>query len=121
APVSAPVTVPENAPGSVPGSVRLDVDGKTGGGGVTLDRPGRRNAVDLETADAFRRIWRELRFDDSVRAVVLTGAGGRAFSTGIDRDAVVPQPGSPFMQDDPLLTVGPKANDLWKPVVAAVE
>jgi enoyl-CoA hydratase/carnithine racemase len=119
--VSAPVTGPENAPGSVPGSVRLDVDEKTGVAVVTLDRPERLNAVDLETADAFRRIWRELRFDDSVRAVVLTGAGGRAFSTGIDRDAVVPQPGSPFMQDDPLLTVGPKANDLWKPVVAAVE
>lgn len=66
-------------------------------------------------------MWRELRFDDSVRAVVLTGAGRRAFCTGIDRDAVVPQPGSPYMQDDPLLTVGPKANDLWKPVVAAVE
>lgn len=33
----------------------------------------------------------------------------------------MPQPASPFMQDDPLLTVGPKANDLWKPVIAAVE
>jgi enoyl-CoA hydratase/carnithine racemase len=61
-----------------------------------------------------------LRFDDSVRAVVLTGAGERAFSTGLDRDAVVPQPGSPYMADDPLLRVGPKSNDLWKPVIAAV-
>ncbi|MFD9390327.1 enoyl-CoA hydratase/isomerase family protein [Streptomyces sp. NPDC060000] len=102
-------------------SVRLGIDKDTGVAVVTLDRPARLNAIDLETVRELKRIWRELRFDESVRAVVLTGAGQRAFSTGLDRDAVVPQPGSPYMQDDPLLTVGPKANDLWKPVVAAVE
>ena len=102
-------------------SVRLDTDKDTGVAVVTLDRPARLNAIDLTMAGELREIWRALRFDDTVRAIVLTGAGGRAFSTGLDRDAVVPQPGSPYMQDDPLLTVGPKANDLWKPVVAAVE
>ncbi|MER6783746.1 enoyl-CoA hydratase/isomerase family protein [Streptomyces sp. NPDC000658] len=102
-------------------SVRLDVDEDTGVAVVALDRPHRLNAIDLDTAGELRDLWRGLRFDDRVRAVVLTGAGGRAFSTGIDRDAVVPQPDSPYMQDDPLLTVGPKANDLWKPVIAAVE
>ncbi|MFG2574573.1 enoyl-CoA hydratase/isomerase family protein [Streptomyces sp. NPDC048481] len=102
-------------------NVRLDVDEDTGVAVVTLDRPHRLNAVDLGTAAELRDVWLGLRFDDRVRAVVLTGAGERAFSTGIDRDAVVPQPASPFMQDDPLLTVGPKANDLWKPVIAAVE
>ncbi|WP_406008343.1 enoyl-CoA hydratase/isomerase family protein [Streptomyces sp. NBC_00637] len=102
-------------------SVRLDADKDTGVAVVTLDRPARLNALDLDAVRELKDIWRELRFDDSVRAVVLTGAGQRAFCTGLDRDAVVPQPGSPYMQDDPLLTVGPKANDLWKPVVAAVE
>ncbi|OQR58917.1 enoyl-CoA hydratase [Streptomyces maremycinicus] len=102
-------------------SVRLDTDENTGVAVVTLDRPARLNALDLETVRELRDIWRGLRYDDSVRAVVLTGAGGRAFCTGLDRDAVVPQPASPYMQDDPLLAVGPKANDLWKPVVAAVE
>lgn len=102
-------------------SVRLHTDDDTGVAVVTLDRPERLNAIDLDTAQRLRDTWRQLRFDDRVRAVVLTGSGTRAFSTGIDRDAVVPQPGSPYMQDDPLLTIGPKANDLWKPVVAAVE
>ncbi|MFD7661879.1 enoyl-CoA hydratase/isomerase family protein [Streptomyces sp. NPDC059788] len=88
---------------------------------VTLDRPERLNAVDLETADALAAVWRRFRSDDDVRAVVLTGAGRRAFCTGIDRSADVPQPSSPFSVDDPLLGIGPKANDLWKPVVAAVE
>ncbi|MEU7425832.1 enoyl-CoA hydratase/isomerase family protein [Streptomyces sp. NPDC048362] len=87
---------------------------------VTLNRPARLNAIDAEMARELVAVWRGLRFDDSVRAVVLTGAGERAFCTGVDRDTVVPQPSSPYMQDDPLLAVGPKANDLWKPVVAAV-
>ncbi|MEU2439450.1 enoyl-CoA hydratase/isomerase family protein [Streptomyces rubradiris] len=100
--------------------VRLDVDEDTRVAVVTLDRPDRLNAIDLGMADGLRDCWRTLRFAERVRAVVLTGAGERAFCTGIDRDAVVPQPPSPYMRDDPLLDVGPKANGLWKPVVAAV-
>ncbi|MFD5397585.1 enoyl-CoA hydratase/isomerase family protein [Streptomyces sp. NPDC127097] len=88
---------------------------------ITLDRPARHNAIDLATATELTAIWRELRFDDTVRAAVLTGAGGRAFCTGIDRSVDVPQPSSPYSVDDPLLHIGPKANDLWKPVIAAVE
>ncbi|MET7567128.1 enoyl-CoA hydratase/isomerase family protein [Streptomyces sp. NPDC005492] len=101
-------------------TLRVAADKDTGVAVVTLDRPHKLNAIDLDTAAELGAVWRELRFDDTVRAVVLTGAGERAFCTGLDRDAVVPQPNSPYMQDDPLLRIGPKANDLWKPVVAAV-
>ncbi|WP_432153446.1 enoyl-CoA hydratase/isomerase family protein [Streptomyces tricolor] len=102
-------------------AVRLAVDEDRGVAVVTLDRPERLNAIDLEMARELSATWQALRFDDRVRAVVLNGSGERAFCTGIDRDAVVPQPSSPYMQDDPLLDVGPKASGLWKPVVAAVE
>ncbi|MFH8771900.1 MULTISPECIES: enoyl-CoA hydratase/isomerase family protein [unclassified Streptomyces] len=101
-------------------TLRFSADKDTGVAVVTLNRPERLNAVDAGMVEELSSLWRELRFDDSVRAVVLTGAGERAFCTGIDRDFVVPQPSSPYMQDDPLLRIGPKANDLWKPVVAAV-
>ena len=101
-------------------TVDLTADKDTGVATVTLDRPERLNAIDLTMRDELCEIWRELRFDDTVRAVVLTGAGERAVSTGLDRDSVVPQPNSPYMADDPLLRVGPKSNDLWKPVIAAV-
>lgn len=101
-------------------TLQVSADKDTGVAVVTLDRPRKLNAIDLATAAELAAAWRELRFDDSVRAVVLTGAGERAFCTGLDRDAVVPQPNSPYMQDDPLLTIGPKANDLWKPVISAV-
>ncbi|MET8980608.1 enoyl-CoA hydratase/isomerase family protein [Streptomyces sp. NPDC004539] len=100
---------------------RLDTDKETGVAVVTLDRPEKLNAIDVPTARQLAEIWRQLRFDDTVRVIVLTAAGTRAFSTGLDRDTVVPQPNSPYMQDDPLLHIGPKSNDLWKPVIAAVE
>ncbi|MFI8323433.1 enoyl-CoA hydratase/isomerase family protein [Streptomyces sp. NPDC085529] len=104
-------------------TITLERDTSTGVAVVTLDRPERLNALTLAMADGLAAVWRRLRYDDDIRAVVLTGAGGRAFCTGIDRDdaARVPQPSSPYTLDDPLLAIGPKANDLWKPVIAAVE
>ncbi|WP_351226929.1 enoyl-CoA hydratase/isomerase family protein [Streptomyces sp. NPDC002133] len=100
--------------------IRVETDKDTGVAVVTLDRPDKHNAIDLAMAHELGRIWRGFRYDDSVRAAVVTGAGARAFCTGIDRGAEVPQPSSPYSIDDPLLTIGPKANDLWKPVIAAV-
>ncbi|MEU5685438.1 enoyl-CoA hydratase [Streptomyces venezuelae] len=102
------------------GALRTDVDKDTGVAVLTLDRPERHNAIDVRTADELAATWRRFRFDDTVRAVVVTGAGEKAFCTGIDRATDVPQPASPYTIDDPLLTIGPKANDLWKPVIAAV-
>ncbi|MFD6491345.1 enoyl-CoA hydratase/isomerase family protein [Streptomyces sp. NPDC060188] len=102
------------------GGLRTVVDKDSGVAVLTLDRPHRLNAIDLGTAAELAAAWRALRYDDTVRAVVVTGSGTRAFCTGIDRDAEVPQPSSPYMVDDPLATIGPKANDLWKPVIAAV-
>ncbi|MGW2204349.1 enoyl-CoA hydratase/isomerase family protein [Streptomyces sp. NPDC001774] len=96
-------------------------DKETGVAVVTLDRAEKHNAITLDMARRLADTWREFRYEDEVRAVVVTGAGTRAFCTGIDRSAEVPQPSSPYTIDDPLVAVGPKANDLWKPVVAAVE
>lgn len=51
---------------------------------VTIDRPDVLNAIDLATEAELQRIWSELERDDSVRLVVLTGAGDRAFCVGAD-------------------------------------
>ncbi|MFE1228427.1 enoyl-CoA hydratase/isomerase family protein [Streptomyces sp. NPDC058745] len=102
-------------------SITVARDKETGVAVVTLDRPEKHNALTLDMARDLAAVWREFRYDDEVRAAVVTGAGERAFCTGIDRAAEVPQPSSPYTIDDPLIAVGPKANDLWKPVVAAVE
>ena len=50
---------------------------------VTLNRPERLNALDLEHVLALRDELRALADDDGVRAVVLTGAG-RGFCAGGD-------------------------------------
>lgn len=51
---------------------------------VTLRRPAARNAVNAALAQALERIVQATETDDSVRAVVLTGAGGQAFCAGAD-------------------------------------
>ncbi|OKK16828.1 enoyl-CoA hydratase [Streptomyces sp. CB00455] len=101
-------------------TLRVERDGDSGVAVVTLDREHRHNAIDLATAGELTAVWREFRTAPDVRAVVLTGSGTAAFCTGIDRGVQVPQPPSPYSVDDPLAAIGPKAGDLWKPVVAAV-
>jgi crotonobetainyl-CoA hydratase len=51
---------------------------------VTVDRPETMNAIDAATEAELEEIWRRIEGDRSVRAVVLTGAGERAFSAGAD-------------------------------------
>ena len=51
---------------------------------VTLDREDALNALDVGTLTELRDRLRELADDDEVRAVVLTGAGERAFAAGAD-------------------------------------
>jgi enoyl-CoA hydratase/carnithine racemase len=97
---------------------------------VTLNRPDVLNAFNSTMLREVRDVWLRLRENEDVNAIVLTGAGEKAFCTGIDRDEAlgdaasevpVGSPaGNPFMFDDPGAWLGPKANDLWKPVIAAV-
>lgn len=63
-------------------TVRFTVEGEIAR--VTLDRPDRMNAVDRATEAELIRIWEAIERDRSIRAVVLTGAGDRAFCTGAD-------------------------------------
>jgi enoyl-CoA hydratase len=51
---------------------------------VTVDRQDALNALDVETLTALRDRLRELADDDETRAVVLTGAGEKAFVAGAD-------------------------------------
>ena len=95
-------------------------------GHVTLNRTERMNAFDKVMCDELSSLWRSLRTDDSVKCVVLDAAGGRAFCTGIDRDFVPAEGGadydfSPYTYEDPGKLLGPKSNELWKPVIAAVD
>lgn len=101
---------------------------------VTLNRPERLNAFNAQMQRELHSLWKLLRRHDPVKAVVLTAAGDKAFCTGIDRheqmgdeasdaadvDIVGDGGVTPFMFNDPGDLLGPKAADLWKPVIAAV-
>jgi enoyl-CoA hydratase len=93
---------------------------------LTLNRPERRNALNGELIAALGTTFAELAADDDVRAIVLTGAGDRAFSAGMDlkefaeRSSDEPEP-EPSPDDEAV----PARHQLvaWdypKPIVAAL-
>jgi enoyl-CoA hydratase/carnithine racemase len=51
---------------------------------VTIDNPARRNAMSREMFAELVDVWSQLESDRTCRAVVLTGAGDKAFSAGAD-------------------------------------
>ena len=51
---------------------------------VTLNAPERRNAIDQEMVDGLHAVLDALWHDESVAALVLTGAGDKAFAAGAD-------------------------------------
>jgi enoyl-CoA hydratase/carnithine racemase len=97
---------------------------------ITLNRPEALNAFDTVMQQELRGLWADLRVNDGVRCIVVTGSGDRAFSTGLDRGEIedidqlppgkLPGYNTPWDFDDPGKSVCPKSNDLWKPVIAAV-
>lgn len=65
--------------------VRLAV--RDGVAWVVIDRPHVLNAVDGPTTARLNGIWAQIEADRSLRAVVITGAGERAFCVGADMSA----------------------------------
>ena len=51
---------------------------------ITINRPEKRNALNIQTRAEGAAVLDELRSDDAVRVVVLTGAGDKAFIAGAD-------------------------------------
>jgi enoyl-CoA hydratase len=51
---------------------------------ITINRPEKRNALNIQTREEGARLLEELRDDDSVGVVVFTGAGDKAFIAGAD-------------------------------------
>lgn len=87
---------------------------------VTINRPERRNALDPETFLGLGRAFVEAEHDDSVRVVILTGAGEHAFCSGMDLKAFVAE-----KRDGARVASGPGTEVFVervypKPIVAAV-
>jgi enoyl-CoA hydratase len=84
---------------------------------VTLNRPERRNALDGETMAGVGRAFTDAEHDDSIAALVLTGAGDKAFCSGMDLKAFAAD-GTPDAGDGPGLEVL-MGGHYPKPVIAA--
>ena len=80
------------------GAVLVDRDGAVGV--ITLNRPEYLNAMNADVLDRMHVVAKELAEDDSVRCVVITGAG-RGFSAGGDvRSMAVRAPGPAGERED---------------------
>ena len=84
------------------------------------------NALTYDLRLRLFEIWQELRDNDAVGAVVVTGAGSQFFCAGLDIDELAN--GFEQWEDDPqvmheridLLRWDVSAAELWKPTIAAI-
>lgn len=89
---------------------------------LTLNRPDRMNAFDSVMRAELPRAWRELAQDPEVWVIIVTGAGDRAFCTGMD----LREPPTAAPPPDPSAKPGPSVQltsldcDVGKPVITAV-
>ena len=88
---------------------------------ITVNRPKVLNALNTQTLDELRRAILDLKADDGVRAVVLTGAGEKSFIAGADINELATQ--TPVSGREHAMT-GQHILDLieqmGKPVIAAI-
>ena len=90
---------------------------------VTINRPERRNAVDLATAEALFSAFVAFEADESASVAVLTGAD-RAFCAGADLKALAAGERGKRVEVggvDSFGPMGPTRLRLSKPVIAAIE
>src|SRR5712691_6814736 len=88
---------------------------------VTVNRPNVLNALNAQTLDELRRVMLDLEHDDSARAVILTGAGDKAFVAGADINELAVQ--TPTSGREHALRgqhVLDLIENLGKPVIAAI-
>lgn len=88
---------------------------------ITLNRPEALNAFSKEVVSELLQALEDIRSDESVRVVILTGAGEKAFSAGADIKAMI---GMNSLKARELSLMGEKLclalENLEKPVIAAL-
>ena len=89
---------------------------------IILNRPEQRNAINLKMWQKLDDLWDNINQDESIRVVIITGAGEKAFCAGMDlkeaaklrkegKPDILKSIGDPFMQ---------KMRKVKKPIIAAM-
>jgi enoyl-CoA hydratase len=86
---------------------------------LTLDRPAKHNAITNAMADQLAAHARAVNADEAIRAVLLRGAGDRAFCAGMDLKAIEAFPTAWDFRHRPDYPGAVRS--IRKPVVAAVK
>jgi enoyl-CoA hydratase len=92
---------------------------------ITLNRPERHNALSVALVDEIMQAVAEADADPNVRVLILTGAGGKAFSSGYDIKESAQKPKRTIeqwrarMQKDIKFTYS--VWDCSKPVIAMID
>jgi enoyl-CoA hydratase/3-hydroxyacyl-CoA dehydrogenase len=100
-------------------AVTVEVDDRVGR--LTLDRPHRMNTVTVDMLDEIEAAIGKFE-DENVRAVLISGAGDRAFSTGADASAFRPDDGVGSMElSETGQRVYGRLESCSMPVLAAID
>ncbi len=87
---------------------------------VTISRPDKLNALSLQMYEDLGRAFAEVRDDADIHAVVLTGAGEKAFCVGADLTESIPALASGRFDISAWDPAHLKNMDFYKPIVCAV-
>ena len=87
---------------------------------VTLNRPERLNALNDEVSGLLRAIAKDADRDPNVRAIVITGSGERAFSSGFDLKGDRSEPQGPELIGEGEEYAPWSILKIRKPVIAAI-
>ena len=91
---------------------------------ITLNRPEKRNAFNVAMAGELREAWFRVKKDPEVVCAIVTGAGEKAFCTGMDVADVASGDAKGTASQDraeaPWFQLTAIQNRCWKPVITAV-
>ena len=87
-------------------------------GTIVLNRGSKGNAVDTNMAQEFAALCAEVSRDENVRAVILTGAGHKAFCVGVDPTGIAEE--TSRRSQTRLVSMANAVTELKMPVIAAI-
>lgn len=88
---------------------------------IKINRPDKLNAMNIEVANDIIKTFKEIETDDSVKVIVLTGEGDKAFSAGADiayMSTITPIEAEAYAKVGHLLTY--TVENCSRPTIAAI-